>query len=320
MEKDHKTITVERPTGPRITASDPKSIGQLVSIRARNVSKSVVSSAATIAVAAFAVLTKHKFLTGIGSTVAMTAATHFIISTMMMGIIVNPPSGGGGGGTLTLINTENSNTIQDPAVVTSNVQTIDCGGSCSIGAAAATRRVVYTYCYRIAAGGASGPNTVSINVGGGGAVSMGSPVASGSSGGIFCGVYIIAQATGTTAVFTHDFVALPNPTESVGAVYSLTNSTAGNDDPSSGLTGSSGPSATKNHATYVVVAAGIGDFNIASSTVTNLSKDTDHNIGSSVQYTVASQTVIQSTSLVYSITWNTTVNVASCGFVLAFQP
>lgn len=93
MDEHHKTITVERPTGPRITAEEPKSIGQLVSVRAKTASRSVVSAAVTGAAAGLAVLTRHKFATTVGASAVVAVATHLIVATMMMGVIQNPRGG-----------------------------------------------------------------------------------------------------------------------------------------------------------------------------------------------------------------------------------
>ena len=95
MEQDHKTIVVERPTGPRITAEEPRSLGELVSVRARTVSKSIVATAITAAATGVAVLTRHKFATAIGASAITAVATHFVVAIMLMGVI------GSGGGTVT---------------------------------------------------------------------------------------------------------------------------------------------------------------------------------------------------------------------------
>jgi hypothetical protein len=85
MDQDHKTITVERPTGPRITADIPQSKGELVGYRAGKLTKSFGKTALLGGVAAAAFLVKHKWY--IGGTMVMTASAHLIMASMMMGII-----------------------------------------------------------------------------------------------------------------------------------------------------------------------------------------------------------------------------------------
>ncbi len=81
MDKHHKTITVERPTGPRIAPEQPVSVGQLVVAKGKSIAKSI----GTVAALSLAVLAKYKWAIG-GSTV-LAVSTHLIVASMMMGVI-----------------------------------------------------------------------------------------------------------------------------------------------------------------------------------------------------------------------------------------
>ena len=63
--KDDRTyadIEIDRPTGPRVTIREPQSLGELVSIRSRDVSKSIISAAVTIGAAGIAFVNgRYKF-------------------------------------------------------------------------------------------------------------------------------------------------------------------------------------------------------------------------------------------------------------------
>jgi hypothetical protein len=224
---------------------------------------------------------------------------------------------------LSLTNTASA-TNDSPSYI-SQVFTADCGSTCSIGAAptgANTRRVIFVLCTRLAAGGFSDPTAMNINVAGGGAVSMGSSIVNGGSGGFGCTAYSKTQSTGTTAVFTVDVTSQAQPADLSYAVYSLNNSTIANDDPKPSLTAQSGPTATINNSSFVVIGAGSSGFNITSDTQTNLgTPDTDHTSANcNCQKTIAAQTTLQSGSATYAISWNVSANVSSGGFMIGFRP
>jgi hypothetical protein len=83
MDEHHKTITVERPTGPRIAPEQPVSVGELVVSKGKSVAKSV----GTVAALSLAVLAKYKW--AIGGSAVLAVSTHLIVASMMMGIIAD---------------------------------------------------------------------------------------------------------------------------------------------------------------------------------------------------------------------------------------
>ncbi len=83
MDEHIKTITVERPTGPRIAPEQHVSLGQLVVSKGKSIAKSV----GTVAALSVAVLAKYKW--AIGSSAVLAVSTHLIVASMMMGIIAD---------------------------------------------------------------------------------------------------------------------------------------------------------------------------------------------------------------------------------------
>lgn len=81
MDEHIKTITVERPTGPRIAPEQPVSVGQLVVSKSKSVAKSV----GAVAALSIAVLAKYKW--AISGSAIMAVTTHLIVASTMMGMI-----------------------------------------------------------------------------------------------------------------------------------------------------------------------------------------------------------------------------------------